>query len=208
MLLRFVAMSPTTQFDPVNITAAILAGGAGIRLGGRDKGLQPLAGSPLLAHVIAAVRSQVGKVLICINRNNDQYATFGVICTDGAAGFRGPLAGIAAALRLCDTAWLLSVPVDCPQPPEDLARRLHAAACSAQARVAVTHDGKRRQPLFALYRRELADAAMAALAAGLPVWRWQDQCGVIEVEFSGSADAFWNLNTPEDFYRWESMHGH
>jgi molybdenum cofactor guanylyltransferase len=195
-------MNASVAFSRVGITAAILAGGEGSRLGGRDKGLMPLAGKPLVAHAVAALWSQAGNLLICINRNNAQYATFAVICTDRAAGFHGPLAGIAAALAVCETPWLLTTPVDCPQPPIDLARRLHAAG----ARVAVAHDGARRQPLFALYRRDLAASAASALAHDLPVWRWQDEVGAVEVDFSGTPQAFLNLNTDEDFRRWEQCH--
>ena len=57
------------SFDPANVTAAVLAGGAGSRLGGRDKGLHPLDGKPLIAHVAQALAAQAGKILICINRN-------------------------------------------------------------------------------------------------------------------------------------------
>lgn len=199
-------MATTAQFDPTDITAAILAGGQGRRLGGRDKGLELLVGRPLVEHVIESLRPQAHNLLICINRNNEQYATFAVICTDVATGFLGPLAGIASALMACNTEWLLTAPVDCPQPPLDLARRLHAAALGARARVAVAHDGEHRQPLFALYRRGLANNATEALARDFPVWRWQDECGVVEVDLSDQQNAFLNLNTAEDFRNWESNH--
>ncbi len=42
------------SFDPGLITAAILAGGEGSRMQGRDKGLIELAGRPLVAHVVEA----------------------------------------------------------------------------------------------------------------------------------------------------------
>jgi molybdopterin-guanine dinucleotide biosynthesis protein A len=200
-------MALATPFDPNQITAAILAGGAGTRLGGRDKGLEPLAGTPLIAHVMQSLKDQVRRVLICVNRNAEQYATFGATCPDRSAGFHGPLAGIDAALAVCATAWLLTVPVDCPMPPKDLAQRLHDAAHMADVRVAVAHDGIRRQPLFAIYRRELAADAAKALSDDLAVWRWQDISGAIEVDFSDAAQAFFNLNGAEDFRIWaEQQH--
>jgi molybdopterin-guanine dinucleotide biosynthesis protein A len=195
-------MAPATPFDPVDITAAILAGGAGTRLGGRDKGLVALAGKPLIAHVTQSLKGQTRDVLICINRNAEQYAAFATICTDRSAAFQGPLAGIDAALAVCTTTWLLTLPVDCPHPPADLAQRLHDAACAAGARVAVAHDGVRRQPLFAMYRRESVDAALA-LSKDLAVWRWQDINGAIEVDFTDAPQAFVNLNVAEDFRDWE-----
>ena len=201
-------MAPAPPFDPIDITAAILAGGAGTRLGGRDKGLALLVNKPLIAHVVESLKRQSRDMLICINRNAEQYAAFAPTCTDRIAGFHGPLAGIDAALAVCATSWLLTAPVDCPQPPADLAHRLYGAARVAQASVAVAHDGLRRQPLFAIYRRELSADAGLALSNDLPVWRWQDSAGAIEVNFSDVAQAFLNLNVDDDFRNWEErQHG-
>jgi molybdenum cofactor guanylyltransferase len=205
-LARHIEMNQIQHFDSIDITAAILAGGEGRRLGGRDKGLMPLAGQPLVARVIAALAGQAQKVLVCINRNSAQYAAFATICTDRTPGFHGPLAGIDAALAICATPWLLTVPVDCPQPPADLAQRLYLAAWAAKAQLAVAHDGTRRQPVFAIYRRELACTTAPALARDSPVWRWQDECSAIEVDFSDVPRAFLNLNGEEDFSFWEERH--
>jgi len=189
-------------FDPAVITAAVLAGGAGSRLHGRDKGLELLAGKPLIAHVAAALAEQAGALLICVNRNAERYAEFAPVCSDSVAGFAGPLAGIAASLVACKTEWLLTVPVDCPRPPPHLAQRLRAQVGHAHASVA---RGAQREPLFALYRRELAVDAAAALERNEPVWRWQDRIGAIEVDFPD--ETFVNLNTPDEFRRWEQQHG-
>jgi len=192
------------NFDPAEITAAILAGGAATRLAGRDKGLELLAGKPLIAHVVDALRGQAGNLLICANRNTERYAEFAAVVADTDAGFRGPLAGIAAALAACQTHWLLTVPVDCPRPPIGLASRLSAYAGDARAAVAYA---QRAEPLFALYRCELGVQAAAALARDEPVWRWQQQVGAVEVDFADASGAFVNLNTREDFQRWENEHG-
>ena len=186
------------------MTAAILAGGAGRRLGGRDKGLELLAGRPLIAHVVERIRAQVSRVMILANRHADIYRAYAPVLADVAPGFRGPLAGIATALEHCQTPWLLTASVDVPQPPRDLAERLGDAVGDRD--VAVAHDGERRQPLFALYSCRLAASAREALARDRAVWRWQDECGVLEVDFSKQRDAFCNLNSPEDFRDWEIAH--
>jgi len=193
-----------SEFDCDEITAAILAGGAATRLGGRDKGLEFLAGKPMIAHVVDRLRGQAGNLLICANRNTERYAEFAPVVTDAQTGFRGPLAGIAAALAACKTDWLLTTPVDCPRLPADIASRLHAHVGDERACVA---RGERAEPLFALYRRELAAEAAAALARNEPVWRWQQQIGAVEVDFADANEAFVNLNTAEDFRRWEAGHG-
>lgn len=190
-------------FDPADITAVILAGGEGRRVGGADKGLLQLCGRPLIAHVIAALRGQAASIAICANRNADCYAEFAPVITDGGREFRGPLAGIAAALRACRSEWLLTVPVDCPQPPRDLAVRLHDAALADNRNVAAVFDGRRVQPLFALYRRTLATNAEDALERDMPVIRWQQDLHRALADFSTRAQEFGNLNTPEEFRRWE-----
>jgi molybdenum cofactor guanylyltransferase len=193
-------------FDTADITAAILAGGEGARVGGRDKGLLPLAGEPLIARLSRAVRAQADTLFVCANRHHDDYAAFGLVVPDVTAGYRGPLAGIAAALAECRTQWLLTVPVDCPDPPADLARRLHAGAIAADASLAVAHDGNHDQPLFAIYRKELADSARAALRTDTAAWRWQRDCNAAMVDFPEGAERFANLNTIEEFRAWEERH--
>jgi|SRR5579859_6355510 len=191
---------------PAQITAAILAGGAGSRLDGCDKGLQPLAGRVLIEHVLDALGDSAATVLVSANRNAPRYAAYGRVLADaeGADTYRGPLAGIAAALAACTTPWLLTLPVDCPRPPRDLATRLAQALGTSPA--AVAHDGAQVQPLFALYSSALAPSAAAALRADRAVWRWQQELGAVPVDFSDCRAAFDNLNTVEDFRRWEREH--
>jgi molybdopterin-guanine dinucleotide biosynthesis protein A len=194
------------DFDAADVTAAILAGGEGTRVDGRDKGLLPLAGKPLVAWVRERLEGQAGRIVICANRNAEAYARFGETVADVGPGFRGPLAGIAAALGHCDSAWLLTAPVDSPRPPRDLCRRLRAAAARAGASAAVLHDGRRREPLFALYRRGVAASSHDALRRNSPVWRWQDELGAVDVDFSDCAGDLTNLNSIDDFREWEAQH--
>lgn len=194
------------SFDPGEITAAILAGGEGRRVDGRDKGLIELAGKPLVAHVVEALHGQAGRIVICANRHADEYARFGDVVADDAPGFRGPLAGIASALSRCVTPWLLTVPVDSPRPPADLAQQLFAAAVAASADAAIVLEGVRAQPMFALYRNRLAESAATALAQDQPVWRWQQRIRAAEAFFDHEANLFANLNTADQFNAWETAH--
>jgi len=180
------------------LTVAILAGGAASRLGGRDKGLELLAGKPMIEWVAGACPRDAELVVVA-NRNLDEYARYGRVTTDAEAGFQGPLAGVASALAAATTTRVMTLPVDCPDPPADLARRLAAAFDASGASAAVAHDGERRQPLFALYRAELAEAAAVGAKAGQGVWEWQESIGAVEVDFADERRQFHNLNTPEEF---------
>ncbi|MEO8670091.1 MAG: molybdenum cofactor guanylyltransferase MobA [Tahibacter sp.] len=180
------------------VLAAVLAGGAASRLGGRDKGLVVWRGRELVCWSVEAMANQVDEVLIVANRHLGDYARHARVVPDGNAGHRGPLEGIATALRVTRQPLVLVVPVDCPQPPADLARRLRSAL-DLTCRAAVAHDGERRQPLFALYDASFADSAQKAAQEDWPVWRWQNSIGVAEVDFHDCARRFRNLNSAADF---------
>jgi molybdopterin-guanine dinucleotide biosynthesis protein A len=182
-----------------DVTGGILAGGRGLRMGGRDKGLIEVGGKALVELTAARLRPQVGPLLISANRNLDRYAELGFpVHADDEDGFLGPLAGIATLLARIETPYLMTVPCDTPGFPDDLAARLHASLLEVSADVAVTHDGEQRQFLFALYRRELADTAARALDAGeRAIWRWHEKLEVVECAVS-SPQAFVNVNTEAD----------
>ncbi|MBP9662373.1 MAG: NTP transferase domain-containing protein, partial [Aeromonas sp.] len=54
------------------VSAVILAGGRATRMGGDDKGWVPLAGKPLIVHVLERLRPQVDEVLINANRSEER----------------------------------------------------------------------------------------------------------------------------------------
>lgn len=190
------APPPTRQ----SVTGAVLAGGRGTRMDGRDKGLVPLAGHPMVEYVLAALRPQTGALLINANRSLDDYRRFGVpVVGDRLADYPGPLAGVAAALAAATTPWVVTAPCDGPLVAEDLVRRLAAAAEAEAADVAVAHDGERLQPVYALLRRNLIEDLETFLAGGgRRVNQWLAGQAVAVVDFSDQPWAFLNVNRPQD----------
>jgi molybdopterin-guanine dinucleotide biosynthesis protein A len=186
---------------PADITALVLAGGRGSRMGGLDKGLLPFCGSCLAGAVLEAIRPQVGAVLVSANRNLDDYARLGApVVQDGLPGFQGPLAGILAGLERATTPCLLTLPCDGPFFGPGLVPRLSAALAAAAAEVAVAHDGERLQAAYALIRRDLEPALRAAIAAGeRKTQAWYRSRNWTRVDFSDHPEWFLNLNSPEDY---------
>jgi len=186
--------------DPKDITGLVLAGGRGSRMGGVDKGLQNHHGISLALHAVLRLGSQVGHVMINANRNLGAYESFGVpVWPDPVGDFAGPLAGFAAGLERCETAFLLSVPCDTPNFPDDLAARLAAALDAEQADLAyaVTFEGGReqRQPVFCLMRSTLSESLIAFLhGGGHKIDAWFAQHRAVPVRFD-DASAFFNANT-------------
>lgn len=181
-----------------DISAVILAGGRGRRMGGEDKCLLSLAGRPMIAHVIERLAPQVATLIICANRNLDAYRQFGLpVISDRIPGFPGPLAGLHSALHAIDTDWLISAPCDTPFLPVDYVTRMRAAIGSAHA--AVAHDGERMQAGFCLLHRELLPALTATLhKQELAVYRFMTTQHAVQVDFDDQAQAFHNINTPEE----------
>jgi len=186
----------------VRVAGLILAGGQGSRMGGADKALLPLAGQPLLAHVLARVAPQVATMAVSANGEAARLAGFGLpVLADapGCAG-EGPLAGVLAGLNWAAATGaerLLVVPCDTPFLPADLAARLAAAPAAAFAAA-----GGRDHASVALWR--VADrAALAALFAGGERRLRAALAGAARVEFA-APEAFANINTAADLAQAEA----
>lgn len=184
---------------PATVTGLILAGGAGTRMGGADKGLLDWQGRPLVTHVIDRLAPQVGTLLISANRNREAYAAFGhPLVSDALPDYPGPLAGLAAGLAACTTEWLVCVPCDCPALPLDLVACLRDVAHSADATMAVATTDAGMQPTFQLCRRDLLPALVDYLARGeRRVGQWCRQQNAAEAFFADTT-AFANFNHPEE----------
>ena len=190
---------PQAAVDPVAITGLVLAGGSGSRMGGVDKGLQPLAGVPLVAHALRRLAPQVGPLLISANRNGERYEGFGhPVVADAVAGRAGPLAGLHAGLVRCKTDFMATVPCDAPFFPLDLVARLSEAFADPRCDLAVACVAGRLQPVFSLMRRSVVDDLATYLAGGgRKVRDWIEHIGGRAVSFDDEP-AFRNLNTVEE----------
>ncbi len=114
-----------------------------------------------------------------------------------SGAFYGPLAGIAAVLAGAITPYVLTVPVDTPLLPVDLAARL-SAVMGADTEIALARCGERHHNLHALMRRDVLNNLQAALAAGThAVHAWQGQLKSITVAWPDSA-CFANINSEDD----------
>jgi len=186
----------------------ILAGGQSTRMGGGDKGLLPLAGKPLLAHVIDRLAPQVSTIALNANGDASRFADYGLpVVADSIDGFAGPLAGVLAGLDWAagqGASHIVTAAADTPFFPTDLVARL-ASGLSAQTPIsmATTPDPERhkaRHPTFAIWPVSLRDDLRAALDQGLrKVILWTDKHGCADVEFAATPfDPFFNVNSPAD----------
>ena len=202
------------------ITALILAGGRGTRMGGVDKGLQPFNGVPLALHTLRRLQQGGGATRIAINANRNlaTYESFGVpVWPDDMADYAGPLAGFLSGLAHCETPLLQTVPCDTPLLPLDLLPRLTQALQAHDADIAMASAPEidkrgqtqvRAQPVFCLLRTSLLNSLQQFTAGGgRKIDLWTAQQRTVLVPFNQAGDdvhAFYNANSLADLRQLES----
>jgi molybdopterin-guanine dinucleotide biosynthesis protein A len=194
----------------------ILAGGRARRMGGGDKALRPLAGRPILAHVVERLRGQCDGLLLSANGDPARLMAFGLpVVADAVPDFAGPLAGVLAGLDWAaanrpDAGHLISVAADTPFIPDDLAARLRQAHDAAGLPLACAASAGRRHYAVCLWPVALRDDLRRALAAGeRRLGRLIEGHGVAVAEWPATPrDPFFNVNTPEDLAEAERLAAH
>jgi molybdopterin-guanine dinucleotide biosynthesis protein A len=183
------------------VSGIVLAGGLGRRMGGVDKGLQPLRGRPMVEHVLARLLPQVEEIIINANQNADTYGKFGHrVIADDIAGFAGPLAGLHAGLKAARNPLVVTVPCDSPFLPLDLVLRLKNEL--KENDLAVAKTGEQAHPVFALARKSVLPNLEAFLRnGGRKIDAWYSSLKYMEVLFDDQPDAFRNINTREELNR-------
>lgn len=180
-------------------------------MGGVDKALLPLAGRPLLAHVMDALAPQVDRLVLSANGDPQRFSAFGLdIVPDPLPDQPGPLAGILAGLEaLGGETWLVSAPADAPFLPHDLVSRLLVRQAESGARAVLASSADRSHPATALWHADLAPELRAYLLAGERRVGWfLTQIGAATASWATVAeDPFTNINTPEDLARAELILG-
>lgn len=190
----------TINSDPEHsaVTAVILAGGRGSRMGNQDKGLMIWQHQPLYLHVLKRLSAQTTTVWINANRNIAIYQRSGSpVIADTITDFPGPLAGMLAALQYVETDWVLFCPCDTPELPENLLAHLWDNKGTAPAVWARSED--RDHPVMALLHRCLTDELESYLKGGeRRLLVFLQRVGGHSVLFSDAGSAFNNFNHPED----------
>jgi len=193
------------------VTGVLLAGGRSSRMGGREKTLLDIGGRPMLMHVLARLRPQVGRIVINANGDPARFAGHCLpVVADSIEGYAGPLAGLHAGIEWArtetpDARYVASVPSDSPFLPPDLVARLKAALLAKGAPCAIAASGGARHPVAGLWRVELLPAIEQSLRNDMrALHRFADahDCAVATFgpeDIGGTAvDPFFNVNAPED----------
>lgn len=196
-----------------DISALVLAGGRGSRMGGVDKGLQNFNGTPLALHTLMRLQMQydgpLAEVMINANRNLAAYEAFGAsVWPDVLADYAGPLAGFLTGLERCETPFLVTAPCDTPLFPLDLVTRLAQGMDQSDADIAMAsapeadREGQsenRAQPVFCLLKVELLESLIRFTQGGgrkIDAWTAQHKLALVPFDLPrDDPHAFFNANT-------------
>ncbi|MEO8490656.1 molybdenum cofactor guanylyltransferase MobA [Pseudomonas sp.] len=185
--------------SPLLCSILLLAGGRGQRMGGRDKGLLPWHGQPLIAHLHRLTRPLTDDLIISCNRNRDIYAPYAdQLVSDDSADFPGPLAGIRAGLAAARHEHLLILPCDVPHIDAHLLAELRATAQRNPLVPLMVRHGEFWEPLICIIPTGLRNAVERAWETGERSPRKLFmQLGGVGLECPANDPRFANLNTPE-----------
>jgi molybdenum cofactor guanylyltransferase len=201
---------------PPPVVGLLLAGGLARRMGGGDKCLRPLAGRPLLAHIVERLRPQLARLVLNANGDPARFSDFGMpVAADSVEGFAGPLAGILAGLDWAaghapECPLVLSAPTDAPFLPYDLCARLLAGRDTDHAEIVLAASGGQVHPVVGLWpvelRRDLRHALLEEDIRKVDVWTARYRVAVVDFP-TEPIDPFFNANRPEDLARAETLLG-
>lgn len=174
---------------------------------GRDKTLLPLAGRPLIEHVISTVED-LGDELIITTNKPESLAYLGLKMASDQAPTGGALQGLRTALGAAEHPQVLVVACDMPFLDRPLLEHL-LDRFGEGVDVVVPRNGRYFEPLHAVYRRRTVlaeiDASLAAKTFRLD--SFFPRVNVLPIEddeldrFDPKRLSFFNVNTPEDLQR-------
>jgi molybdopterin-guanine dinucleotide biosynthesis protein A len=187
----------------MNISAAILAGGNGSRMGNIRKEFISFEGTILLGRMLEVLRPVFAEILLVSNEDQALYKDFGIdkIVQDKFPG-KGPLAGIHAALSNT-TGYVFTFA--CDLPILDISfimqqiRQLHAGQDAL-----VPRHKNGIEPLHAIYNQSCIEPAAKVLSKNShPAIR--EMLNMVNTIYWDIAknDSFANINSMDDLTKWE-----
>ena len=111
---------------------------------------------------------------------------------------KGPLGGLESCLRRAKQEKCLVLGVDIPLIPVTELENLLSASEKSESAVTVLKHGDRKEPLIAVYHRDLADGIREEITQGKgKVFGFLDKIGYTVYECKAPEQYMTNVNTPE-----------
>ena len=176
------------------VTAIILSGGKSSRMG-RDKGLLPIDGIPLIERIAGQLHGNFREVIV--SGDPEKYRVAHARTVPDIEPDRGPLMGLLSTLRASESELNWVTTCDMPEPNLAFVRKMIRSIEDCDAVVPVDSEGW-KQPLIGLYRKGVAECIEKQVADDK--WSIRDLIRHLNVRYIPLTSGWYrNLNTEEDY---------
>jgi len=185
------------------VSAAILCGGEGRRMGGADKGALVVSGTTILDRQLGVLRPLTPHIML-IDRHDGRSCPPGARIVRDAVEHAGALGGIYTALLAAATDRVLVLA--CDMPFITAAFLDYLLQLDEDADVVIPRDLEGRHPLCGVFHRRIAPTIEAHIEAGR--LRVDDALGALDIRevgplaiapFDRDGRLLLNVNTPHDY---------
>jgi len=193
------------------LTVCIQAGGASSRMG-EDKALKTFLGRPLVQRVAERLSSIADELIVTTNRP-EEYAFLNLPLFPDLKPGRGALGGLYTAIASAKHPIVAVVACDMPFASPPLLEVASNLLVREEVDVVIPRSEEGYEPLHAIYRRETCLPAIE-LSIDADQWKviaWFPQVKVRVLtpeeirQYDPAGLAFWNVNTPEEFSKAETI---
>jgi molybdopterin-guanine dinucleotide biosynthesis protein A len=179
---------------------------------GEDKALKTFLGRPLIQRVAERLSPIADEVIVTTNRP-EEYAFLNLPLFPDLKPGRGALGGLYTAIASAKHPIVAVVACDMPFASPPLLEAASKLLMEEEADVVIPKSDEGYEPLHALYRRE---TCLPAIEASIDADQWKViawfpkvKVRVLTLEeikqYDPSGLAFWNVNTPEEFSKAETI---
>jgi molybdopterin-guanine dinucleotide biosynthesis protein A len=193
------------------LDAAILAGGHGHRLGGRDKSAIVIDGVDVLDRQLAALAPVAARVFV-VGRPAARFAERGLPVVEDLVAGAGPLGGVYTALRTATTSRVLVIACDMPFLTAEFLAFVGTVGHGCD--VVVPRDGRGLHPLCAAWSVDAAPIVGRVLDEGVRAVRGALEALRVHIieenalrEFDPDGRLLHNINTLDDLARARILRG-
>ena len=194
--------------------AVVLTGGKSSRMG-RPKALLPFDGEPLIVHAVRRLEPLFSEIIVVAAAEQELPPLPARLVRDQVA-YQGPVAGIYYGLQ--EARGAIGFVISCDVPFLNLRFISYLLSQISDYDVVVPYWEERFQPLFAVYRREVAPLLKDQLERGelrpISLYKKVRTREVAPDEIrrcDPEGLSFLNMNTPEDYQaalkRWREQRG-
>lgn len=151
--MSVAAGTAATTSGAAKLTGVVIAGGRSTRMG-RDKARLRVGGVALWQRQQTMLEAAGARpVVFALRAGQRRFAAGLAVVRDTRSGV-GPIAGVHAALRACETEWLAVLAVDLPRVEAAWLRKLARLCGVGRGAVGISRDGF-FEPFAAIYPRSM-----------------------------------------------------